>query len=90
MVDSDMKIIGGESFSEFCRRADNNMHRTSKASPESGEYFPVSIILENMRSLNIVPCSINKSEDYCEFYGWTPVDGHNDFANSFLRFDGDY
>ena len=39
MVDSDMKIIGGESFSEFCRRADNNMHRTSKASPESGEYF---------------------------------------------------
>lgn len=100
MADSDMKkIIGGESFSEFCRKADNNMHRTSKASPEGGEYFPVSIILENMRSLKIVPCSINKSEDYCEFYGWTPVDGHyvsisgrydNDFANSFLRFDGDY
>lgn len=100
MADSDMKkIIGGENYDSFCRKADNNMHRTSQGSPESGEYFSVSIILEDMRLLYIVPCSIKKYEDYCEFSGWTPVDGHyisisgrydNNFANSFLQLDGDY
>ena len=40
MVDSDMKkIIGGENYDSFCRKADNNMHRTSKGNPDSGEYF---------------------------------------------------
>lgn len=99
MIDPIYKIISGESFSEFCRKADNNMHRTSKASPESGEYFFVDIRLENANSLKIVPNFIHKFDDYCEFSGWTPVDGHyvlisgrydKNFSDSFLKFAGDY
>ena len=56
MTDSEMKkIIGGENYDSFCRKADNNMHRTSKGKPSSGEYFFVQIQLENFQSINIVP-----------------------------------
>lgn len=100
MVDSDVKrIIGGESFSEFCRKADNNMHRTSRGEPSSGEYFHVQIRLENLQSIEIVPNFIEKFDGYCRFSGWTSIDGHyisvsgqydNDFTNSYIESIGDY
>ena len=87
MTDSEMKkIIGGENYDSFCRKADNNMHRTSKGKPSSGEYFFVQIQLE-------------KFDGYCRFSGWTSIDGHyisvsgrydNLFANSYIESMGEY
>lgn len=100
MVDSDMKkIIGGENYDSFCRKADNNMHRTSKGKPSSGEYFFVQIQLENLQSIKIVPNSIEKFDGYCRFSGWTSIDGHyifvsgqydESFSNSYIEHIGDY
>ena len=81
------------------RKADNNMHRTSRGEPSSGEYFHVQIRLENLQSIKIVPNFIEKFDEYCRFSGWTSIDGHyisvsgqydNDFANSYIESIGDY
>ena len=100
MVDSDMKkIIGGENYDSFCRKADNNMHRTSKGNPDSGEYFFVQIRLENLQSIKIVPNFIEKFDGYFRFSGWTSIDGHyifvsgqydESFTNSYIEHIGDY
>ena len=93
------KIINGESFSEFCRKADNNMHRTSQGSPDSGEYFFVQIRLGNLQTIKIVPNFIKKFDGYCRFSGWTSIDGHyifvsgqydESFSNSYIEHIGDY
>lgn len=93
------EIISGDSFSELVRKADNNQHRTSGGSYQSGEYLYVNIILEGYHDVSIVPTGLDEvTEDSCKFKGWMPVDGHRiyisgqydkNFENSFIRYVGD-
>lgn len=98
-MDEIYPIISGEGYAEFCRKADNNMHRSSKGNPSSGEYFFSKIQLENAQCLDIVPNFIERFDGYCRFSGWTSIDGHyvsisgrydKEFENSYLTAIGDY
>lgn len=93
-------IIDGESFATFTRKANNNEHRTSGGSYESGEYFPVNIVLDGCHDSFVVPTELYEvQEDSCKFRGWMSIDGHRiyvygqydkKFENSFVAYSGEF
>ena len=77
------KIIAGDSFSVFVRNANNNEHRTSGGSYESGEYFVVRVILEGFHDNFIVPTKLSEIKEDSGQYD-------KNFKDSFVEYLSDF